>query len=195
MNPVKRSWGWIRRHQRARNRAEREWLDAPLKEPIVSEALDIASQAVDRELASHEALSNRLLTTITFAGALLTLAITLGQKASTVFPHHHDRRVIFEAGFVAAVVLLALAVLIGIRALRPAPRHRTNPDLLMHYGIHGAESDEVDADTYRRDVALVVQLDDSNKRRVRGLQSAQGLVALALILAAALSVILLLGSR
>jgi hypothetical protein len=195
MHPVKRSWGLIRRHQRARKQAEQEWLDAPLTKPIVSEALDVASQAVDRELASFEALSNRLLATITFAGALLTLAITLGQKASGVFPHHHDRRVIFESGFVAAVVLLALAVLIGIRALRPAPRHRTNPHLLKHYGIHGAESDEVNTDTYRREVALVVQLDDSNKRRVRGLQRAQWLVALALILAAALAAIVLLGSR
>lgn len=194
MNPVGRSWSWIRRHQHARAQADDEWLDVALKEPIVSEALDVASQAVDRELASLEALSNRLLATITFAGALLTLAITLGQKASGVFPHHHDRRVIFESGFVAAVVLLALAVLIGIRALRPAPRHRTNPDLLRHYGIHGAESDEVNTDTYRRDVALVVQLDGSNKRRARALQRAQWLVAVALILAAALAVILLLGS-
>jgi hypothetical protein len=192
MNSARQSWDWIRRRQRARQRAEQEWVEAPLKEPIVSEALSVASQAVDRELASFEALGNRLLATVAFAGALLTLAITLGQKASVMFPHHHDRRMIFEGGFVAALVFLVLAVLVGIRALRPAPRHRTNPDLLKHYGIHGAESDEVNADTYRREVALVVQLDDSNKRRVRGLLRAQWLVALALILAAILAVIVLL---
>ena len=51
----------------------------------MSEALDVASHAVDRELASLEALSNWLLAMITFAGGLLTLAITLRQKASGVF--------------------------------------------------------------------------------------------------------------
>jgi MFS family permease len=187
-------WRWIARRRYQRIGAERDWLDTQLNAEIAPEALAVASQAVNRELASLEALNNRLLATITFAGALLTLAISLGQKASGVFPHHHDRRVIFEIGFVAAVVLLALAVLVAIWALRPAPRHRMNPELLKHYGTTGTGGDEINQDTYRWEVALVVQLGYGNNRRARAVARSQRLVAIALVFAAALAVILLLGS-
>src|SRR5947209_3181594 len=66
-----RIWPW--RGRAARKKAEQEWLAAKLK-AIPSEAIEVARQAVGRELASLEALNNRLTATITFAGALLTLA-------------------------------------------------------------------------------------------------------------------------
>jgi hypothetical protein len=138
MHPIKRVQAWVRRRHLAREDAEQQWLDAPLKDQVPHEALAVAEQAVNRELASLEALNNRLLATIAFAGALLTLAVSQGQEAGRVFAHHATRRVFFEVGFVAAVALLVAAVLVSILALRPTPRHLTNPALLKHYGIEGA---------------------------------------------------------
>jgi len=129
-------WG---RNREAVRKEEQEWLDAPIK-PIPEEVISLARNASERELASREALNIRLTTIITFSGALLALALTLGQKAGSVLQHHHARHTMFEIGLTAAIVLLALAILLCILSLRPEPRHRTSAKLLKYYALEGTAS-------------------------------------------------------
>lgn len=181
-------WG---RNRKAVRKEEQEWLDAPVK-PIPEELISLARNASERELASREALNARLTTIITFCGALLALALTLGQKAGSVLQHHRARHTIFEIGLTAAIVLLALAILLCILSLRPEPRHRTSAKLLKYYALEGTASDEVRVDTYKFEVALTQNLAPGNTRRATGLLHALWLTAIALGLAAAEAIILFL---
>lgn len=183
----------LRSAREAAARAEQAWLDVDIGD-VSTELVELAGKAVDRELTSREALSGRLTTTITFAGALLALALTLGQRAGSVFKDDDALRTVFAIGFTTAVALLALAIVTAIWALRPEPRHRTNPELLRHYATSGAEAGEIRRDSYRFEVALVAQLGKGNTRRAKWLLRAQRILATALVVAAAEAVILFFGT-
>ena len=174
----------------ARAKAEEEWLNAPLQ-PVSEQLLSITRTTVERELTSRESLNGRLASTITFAGALLAVALTLGQKASPSAAHHHTRHVLFTAGLVVAVVVLAVAIVTAIWGLRPEPRHHTSVKLLKHYGTAGIEDQEIQKDTFRFEVALAGQLGPGNTRRASHLLWAQRTTVLALMIAAAEAVIVL----
>lgn len=131
-------WG---KKREARLKAEDEWLEAPLK-PISTQLQELARTTVERELTSREALNGRLAGTITFAGALPALALTLGQRAAPSAARHQARHAVFTVGLITAVVMLALAIITAIRGLRPEPRHHTSIKLLKHYGVTGTEDQE-----------------------------------------------------
>ena len=153
----------------------------------------LARSAAERQLASREALNGRLTTTITFAGALLAVALTLGQKAGAVHLHHGSRT-LFGIGFVVAVLLLTGTIVLAIWALQPERRPRANPSLLKHYGTVLTSPDEVAQDAYRFEVALATRLGAGNSRRAARLLWAQKVLGLALAFAAANALILFLGS-
>ena len=111
-----------------RREAENHWLETPLEG--VNDALrELTQVTVDRELASREALNGRLAGAITFAGALLAVALAFGQKASPSAVHH-VRHEIFMVGLIAAVVVLAVALVTALLGLRPELRHHTSIRLL-----------------------------------------------------------------
>lgn len=187
--------GWLEKRKRDREERALEqqtWADTELHE-VNADLLEIAQGAVDRELESRNALNARLTATITFAGALLAAALTLGRSAGTV-PLPCGAYVAFAIAFVAAVALLVAAIAISISAIQPELRNRANPDLLRHYATKRSEMAEVRADTYKLEVSLLDQLGPGNTTRASRLRLGQRLLAGALGLAAAGALILFFAS-
>ena len=187
--------GWLKRQADARHELEttlRRWAEAEVKD-VDADLLEIASNAVDRELESRNALNTRLTATITFAGALLAAALTLGRSAGSVdLPC--VAYIAFAISFVGAVLLLVASIALSISAIQPEPRNRANPKLLRHYATEGSPTGEVRADTYKLEVSLLEQLGPGNTLRAHRLRLAQRLLAGALTFAAAGSLILFFSS-
>lgn len=172
-----------------RRDAEDRWLETPLER--VSDTLrELTRTTVERELASREALNGRLGGTITFAGALLAVALAFGQKAGPS-DHHHLRHEVFVVGLIVTVVVLVGALIVAILGLRPEPRHHTSIGVLKHYGTTGSDDQEIQRDTYLFEVALAEQLGAGNTSRAKHLLWAQRITVLALIITAVVTVIVI----
>lgn len=152
-------------------------------------ALALVSAAVDRELHSREALNARLTGTVTFAGALLALALGLGsaagqEKLSGLW------RTAFDLCFALAVAFLFMTVVAGVWAMSPRPRHLIEPELFRHYVLHGRPIEALLGDAYKSEVAVLVQLGDANGDQARSQIGCQRLLAVALAATAAGALIL-----
>jgi hypothetical protein len=159
------------------------WREAELR-PIDPELLALAQGYVEAELKGRESLGNRLSGLITVAGALLALSAAAAREAAGA---HLDgtSRTIFSVAFVGAVVCLVGVLIIALASTGPDLRANPSPELLRHYGEYGTTTDEVRKDAYKLGVAVLSQLEPTNRGRAEGVKRARLALILALVFAAA----------
>lgn len=152
--------------------------------PVSAEVAQLTATAVDREIASREALNGRLAGTIAVCGALLAAALALSKNAADL-KVDGTPKVLFAVAFTTAVVMLVAAMLLCLTALRPDLRHRLNAEVVRYWARERVPDEEARTDRLQLDVALLDQLSTGNTRRAKRLLSSQRLLVAALICAAA----------
>jgi hypothetical protein len=138
------------------------WKELKL-EDVSHELLDLAEKHIAGERASSDTLSTRLTATVTLAGALLAVGVTLAGNDAKI-QLAHGSRTLFSCLLVSGIVLLVGAMVTALAEIRPRTRVVPNPDVLRHYAKEGTAPPEIRADTFKLYGAALEQLGNRNSQ-------------------------------
>lgn len=95
------------------------------------ELLELTEKHIATERASSDTLSSRSTATVTLAGALLAVGVTLAGNAAKIHLAHGPRT-LFSCLLLAGIVLLVGAMVSALVEIRPRTCVLPNPGVLRH---------------------------------------------------------------